>query len=200
MVDRLSRKHRQYQPYALPPRLYITDAACGDAADILAGMHGDASQRCAVIIRDYAHPHREAYAWRIAQQCRKRNVLCLVAGDPILARKVGADGVHLPGWAQHQLPYIRRAYPRWRVIASTHSVPVGRALLSGGVDALLLSPVFPTRSHPECAPLGTLRFRHIVHQLEGAVYALGGVEERHLRALQYAGAAGIAGISVFYKR
>ena len=71
-----------------------------------------------------------------------------------------------------------------------------RAALAG-VDAVLLSPVFPTKSHPGAAPIGPLRFAAWVRECPLPVYALGGVSLQSARRLASSGAAGFAGIGGF---
>ena len=61
-------------------------------------------------------------------------------------------------------------------------------------DAVILSPVFPTASHPGAAALGPLRFAALAHASSRPVIALGGMtEERFLRLTAF-GAYGWAAI------
>ena len=64
----------------------------------------------------------------------------------------------------------------------------------GRADALVLSPVFATRSHPGAPPLGPLRFRLLARQARVPVIALGGMTARRAAALGAAWAA-IDGLS-----
>ncbi|WP_343868577.1 thiamine phosphate synthase, partial [Caenispirillum bisanense] len=66
----------------------------------------------------------------------------------------------------------------------------GAAVL--GADAALLSPVFPTRSHPGAATLGPWRFSLWAGAARLPVVALGGVTAATARRLGHA--AGTAGI------
>ena len=67
-----------------------------------------------------------------------------------------------------------------------------------GADFATLSPVLATASHPGAPYLGWDRFRDLVAELPLPVYALGGMEERHLETAWQSGAVGIAGISAFW--
>ena len=63
-----------------------------------------------------------------------------------------------------------------------------------GVDFCVLSPVLPTRSHPDATPLGWAVFKDLVEKVNVPVYALGGMSpEQEAKALEF-GAHGVAGI------
>jgi len=63
----------------------------------------------------------------------------------------------------------------------------------------LLSPVQATTSHPEAAILGFAGLERLIDQAQIPVYALGGMNERHLRKVQSIGAQGVAAISAWEK-
>ena len=98
----------------------------------------------------------------------------VVAGAPGLATLAGA-GRHLSrGRLGRSLP---KSGPVGIVLrtASAH----GRAeLVQGvrsGVDAIFLSPVFPTASHPGGAALGVVRWAAAARTVRTPVLALGGI-------------------------
>ena len=59
---------------------------------------------------------------------------------------------------------------------------------------VLLSPLFPTRSHPGAPALGRVRFAGLARRVDGAVMALGGVKAEHRWMLRGIGADGWAAI------
>ena len=61
-------------------------------------------------------------------------------------------------------------------------------------DAVLLSPVYPTRSHPGAKLLGPSRFRLLAARAKVPVIALGGMSKRGSRALMWKKWAAIDGI------
>ena len=160
------------------------------AADIARLEPGDA-----VIVRDYSARDRAGHARALKRLSRQRRLRLLVAGDARLARAIGADGLHLPeslvaapGWRRFQRP-------GWLVTAAAHSAPAIARAFACGVDAVLLSPVFPTASHPGGQALGLLRFARLVRWSPLPVYALGGISAATVRRLNSLSIAGIAGIS-----
>lgn len=104
---------------------------------------------------------------------RARGHAVALAGSPDLARRWGADLAYGPRGdlvPVHSLRELRRA---------------GRA------QAVLLSPVFPTRSHPGGKVLGPLRWRTIAAHAQVPVIALGGMDARRARRLKARAWAGI---------
>ena len=85
-----------------------------------------------------------------------------------------------------------------RVLATAHDLrEIGRANRLGA-EAVLLSPVFASRSHPGGKALGRVRFLLLARRARRPVIALGGMTERRFRGLPVHGWAaidGLAGIS-----
>lgn len=133
----------------------------------------------AVILRDYDAPERSALATRMRLQTRARGILMLIAGDPTLATDIGADGVHLPEHMLRDAATIRRQNPGWLITSAAHSYSTLRRSKSARLDAALLSPVFPTRSHPGASVLGPYRHAALQKSAPGLpIYALGGVNSK----------------------
>ena len=176
----------------MPPRLLMTDAArvAEPATDIVRLKPGDA-----VIMRDYNARDRAARARVLKRLCRQRRLRLLVAGDARLARAIGADGLHLPESLVAAPGWRRLKRPGWLVTAAAHSGAAIARAFTCGVDAVLLSPVFPTASHPGGRALGVIRFARLVRWSPLPVYALGGISAVTLRRLNGTSIAGIAGIS-----
>ncbi|MEQ9447552.1 MAG: thiamine phosphate synthase, partial [Rhodospirillaceae bacterium] len=106
-----------------------------------------------VILRHYASSHRDTLANDLAQLCKRRGLALFVGEDWRLAARVGADGVHLPARALAAgLPagarlWLRRR--RARLTIAAHGERDLRRAAAMHADAVLLSPVFRTTSHPD---------------------------------------------------
>jgi thiamine-phosphate pyrophosphorylase len=122
----------------------------------------------------------------------------VVNGDPRLARDVGADGVHLGGDAG-TVADARAICGRssWVSVAAHSNAAVQRGA-DDGADAVLVSPVFPTRPPSPLDPaktgrgLDAVRGARILVGNRCAVYALGGVTPDNAAACAAAGADGVA--------
>jgi thiamine-phosphate pyrophosphorylase len=177
----------------LPPLILMTDAVrLPDPEAAIARLPRGA----AVILRHRDAAERGRLARRLAAPCRRRGLTLIIAADARLADAVRAGGLHL---SEAMLRHGGRGWrlwrrPGWLVTAAAHSPAAIRAAAGAGVDAVLLSPVFPTASHPAAAALGPLRFAALVRQSPIPVYALGGVTAATAPRLAGSGAAGFAAI------
>lgn len=140
-----------------------------------------------LVLRHY-HLGRAERARRfraLRRLCRRLGHTIVLAGPPELAGKWGADGSYGP-------PLPARGALR---LASAHSLREIAAANRTGAGLVLLSPVFPTRSHPGAASLGALRFALIARRSAAPVLAMGGMNARSARRLRAWGWAAIDGLS-----
>ena len=80
-----------------------------------------------------------------------------------------------------------------RHIAACHDLISALHAQAIGCDAILLSPVLPTATHPDARPLGWEQFAQIAKQLDIPVFALGGMTPERLTDVQHHHGYGIAG-------
>ena len=149
-----------------------------------------------IILRDYDFKGREALALSLMSISRKSQLKLLVAGDPELAIKIGAAGLHLP---ETLVTETRRWRYRknWLITIAAHSRPGLRYATMCGADAVLLSPVFKTTTHPLTPPLGIHQFKLLSIGVSIPIYALGGINSINANKLLNTPAAGIAAIDAF---
>jgi thiamine-phosphate pyrophosphorylase len=146
----------------------------------------------AIVYRAFGDPGAEDQARRLVSIARRRKLLLLIGADAGLAGRVGADGVHLPERAARAISRLRR--PGWLLTAAAHSPMAARRALASGADAVVVSAIFPSRSPSAGAPMGPLRLAALVRSAGGAVYALGGVNDKTARRLLPAGLVGLAAV------
>jgi thiamine-phosphate pyrophosphorylase len=162
----------------------MTDERMGEAVwDALAGL----PRGSGVIFRHHATVDRRSLFERVRKIARRRGLLLVLAGTPREAAAWRADGAH--GRSRHQ----RSARPLLRT-APAHNA---RELAKARAHAVLLSPVFETRSHPGVRTLGPMRFARLARMSEAPVIALGGMDARRFRHMTRLGAYGWAGIDAF---
>ena len=138
-----------------------------------------------VILRARDATRRHALAE--AMRAETNGLILLASDDPVLADRL--HGLHLPEKRAREAAHWRALRPHWLITVAAHSAPGLRVPYA---DAALLSPVFPTKSHPKARPLTAPRARLMVRNSLLPVLALGGVTARNAPLLK--GFAGIAAI------
>lgn len=84
-----------------------------------------------------------------------------------------------------------------RYIAACHDAVSLKHAQQIGCDAVFISPVKTTATHPEAVALGWERFSELAQNSQIPVFALGGMSPDDLVTAQKHGAYGLAGIRNF---
>ena len=174
----------------LPPLLFFTDP---DRTPKPWETVARLPRGSGVVFRHFGGVDARETALRLREATRASDGRLLIGLDEDLAEAVDADGVHLPGRALDQAVRLSTARPDWLITGAAHSV---EALATPGLDALIVSPVFPAGGASSGAePLGLARFARWARATPCPVYALGGVDAGNARSLIGSGACGLAGVS-----
>jgi thiamine-phosphate pyrophosphorylase len=183
--------------------LYVTDRAAIGNRRFFAILDALAGAPVSVELREREASDGEVL--ELARSARER----LGEGVPLsvnrrfdIALAAGVDGVHLPA---DGLPVsrVRLHTPRgFRVGVSTHGPEEASAAIDGGADSVVIGPIFDTPSKraygPPLGPAALSRLPEArTHSCE--VYAIGGIEEANLAALDAFRdrIAGVAAIRLF---
>ncbi|WP_249171780.1 thiamine phosphate synthase [Erythrobacter sp. JK5] len=178
---------RDQSPNAALPLLWLLSDARNDAALETAIARLPAGS--GFVFRHY-HLPQEARAARFASVLpllRAGQHWAIVSASHDIAAQWGADGVYGP---------FRRMPPagmKW--IATAHDEDELVAADRGAADAVMLSPVFPTRSHPRGEVLGIDEFHRLARACATPVIALGGMTAERARKLEWPRWAAIDGLS-----
>ncbi len=188
--------NRQSGYVHLPSLIFITDNETQPYPESVIEKMPSGSM---VILRDYDLESRRELGQALKYICEKRGIKFVVAGDLTLSLMVKADGIHIPEHALHKVSSIREEYPDYFITASVHNEAAIKHALEGDVDALLLSPIFPTKSHPETfkdinLTIGLNALKIICSKYEVPIYALGGITIETAPDLSNSGVTGIAAI------
>ena len=138
-------------------------------------------------VRDKGWPpaQRLWFAEAVCRLARSHGALVVINGDEEIARKVGADGVHLSSASLASC--TQRPDFTWVGTSCHNAAEITRAG-ELGLDYALFGPVLPTPTHPENAGLGWAEF---AGQLAGntlPVLALGGMKPEMCQEAQQHGA------------
>lgn len=126
---------------------------------------------------------RRALIIRMKRIAHVRGLRLFVAGiSADKARRLGADGVHLRHRSACQARKARRH--RLATSAPVHNRAEAWAAARGGVDHVLISPLFATRSHAGATPMPLRCFINLAWLSRAAPLALGGMTVGRHRALR----------------
>lgn len=175
----------------LPAVLFFTDPLrTADAEAVIATL----PRGSGVVFRAFGAPDALALGRRLAAAARRGGLRFWVGADVGLAVALKAYGVHLPQRLAGRAGVHRAIRRRFCLTAAAHDGPAVARLRRAGVDALVISPVFSSRSPSAGRPLGVMAFARLARQAALPVYALGGVNAASAKRLGGSGAAGVAAI------
>lgn len=171
----------------MPDLWLVTDAR---TAAVLGPSLRGLPRGSGVIFRHYHLPPvaRRAAFEQTLRLCRARGHVIVLAGTAREARAWGADGAYGP-------PAVLAPGPAALRLCTAHSLRELAAAARARADAVLLSPVFPTRSHPGGRTLGPVRFLLLARHSPIPVIALGGMTAATARRLPGFGWAAIDGLA-----
>ncbi len=178
-------------------KVLMTDPArLPDPLRVIASWSRAEAQQSAVIYRDYTRPDRESFGHQLRQAAKARRIPFLVAGDIHLCVRLRADGLHLPAWSLQKAYGLRRLYPKLLMTSACHSQAELSLANKAKLDAVLISPIFPTASHPDGKALGIIKATALAQSSTQPCFALGGIDHKSIQKL---GSVfhGIAGIGLF---
>jgi len=144
-----------------------------------------------LVLRLFGRTDLEAEAFEVADIARMRGLMLLIAGEPELAIRCGAAGVHWPEAQLARAPRWRRRFP---VMSASAHCPDAARRAARLCDLVFVSTAFPSRSPSAGLPLGPFRLAAYVRRTRCPVYALGGVSHSTARRLIGLGISGVAAI------
>lgn len=182
MVKSRARINKKNQAASHPKRLLIGGPHCKPGQLVamtdpartpdLPALSRSLPRGAIIILRHHDVTDRANIAFILRRITRQRRQLLFISGDHRLARKVGADGLHL---RRADLFSMRKP---WKGLISTacHDVKAIKRSREIGADFLLVSPLFSTRSHVGQRPLDLFRWIMLTSWHRRQYYvALGGI-------------------------
>jgi 8-oxo-dGTP diphosphatase len=179
----------------VPPIYAITNARRYGVAEFMVRLKG-ALERGVRLIQvrepEMAPEQLVQFAQRVVMLAHRYGAMVLVNGDETLARRSGADGVHLAG---RRLMNLERSPATRLWAASCHDARELARAAELQADFVVLSQVLSTPTHPGVTGIGWDAFGRLAGDSPVPVFALGGMRLDHLETAMHHGAHGIALLS-----
>ena len=179
-------KRQTASPFGLPHIWLVSDAR-NDAK--LERTLRKLPRGSGLVFRHYHLPpgERRARFFELKRLAHSRGHMVALAASPAAAQRWGADAAYGP-------PHSLARGPATLRLVTAHSLRELAQAMRARADAILLSPAFPTRSHPGESALGQVKFRQLAARARVPVIALGGMNKRRARQLKAPRWAAIDGL------
>ncbi|MGB6942873.1 MAG: thiamine phosphate synthase [Bryobacteraceae bacterium] len=165
-----------------------------DSLDVAARAAQDGVEMIQIRAKDLSVRELSNLARSVLRVAETSRILVNTRTDVALA--CGAHGVHLPAGSMAP-DLIRGIAPAGFLIGvSCHTIAELHAAEAEGADFAVYGPVFPSVTK-SLTPIGIEAFREAAASVHLLVYALGGITAKNAPQCIEAGAAGVAGISLF---
>ncbi|MEE2705349.1 MAG: thiamine phosphate synthase [Pseudomonadota bacterium] len=151
-----------------------------------------------ILIRNYQAPNRKELICSAAKICKQRGIFFIIANDLKLALSLKASGLHLSEYhfSRNILSTIFIHSSKLQITTSAHTFHKITQSNLYKFDAIFLSPIFKTQSHPTQSGLGIHRFIALSKKTSVNTLALGGIRLDDYNRLSNFGLYGIGGISI----
>lgn len=139
---------------------------------------------------------REAEA--LAALCKRYNVPFFVNDNVEVARRCGADGVHVGQSDMNAGEVRRKVGPDMMIGVSVHSVAEALEAVQNGADCLGVGAMFSTSTKTDAAVLPMQTLRDICAAVTVPVVAIGGIHAGNIGDLRGTGVDGVALVSAIF--
>lgn len=181
-------------PLPVPPILLVTDRSQskGDLVAIVAAALAGGLRWVSVREKDLPEAEQVALVHALRPVADAHDARLTLHGSAALAKRAGADGVHLPGGADATAARVLLG-PEALIGQSIHGVGEAAAADVSALDYLVAGPAFETASKPGYGPaLGVDGLRALRAASPLPLIAIGGIGVAQLAVCRAGGAAGVA--------
>ncbi len=141
--------------------------------------------RCKKIEKNYQ------YAKKILKLCRKKKFTFLVSSSYVIAKSIGADGVHYPKNYNNC-----RKDSKILITCSYHGYSDIRRIKKLSPELVFISPIFSTKSDIKKKEIGIMNISFLANYLKLQYSVLGGVKENNIKSLRNRGIKSISGLDI----
>ena len=133
--------------------------------------------------------------------CKKKGIDFVIPFSSYWARKYKAFGVLIEenSMIANKKKILRVLKRKFKIICKVHN-QIEAIKKKDIADIFFISPVYPSSSHPDQAPLKNYIFLYLCHFLKRKdIYALGGMNDKNFKIKNSSSISGFGGVSAFRK-
>ncbi len=180
----------------LPKKYWITPSKNHQSTEWLAKFEQKLRQNIRLIQLRSKTALDECFIKELSRKCQQHSVKLLLNTPDKTFTQTYVDGFHLTTSELLKLSHRPCSDDKF-LGASAHNLDDAKYAEKIGADFIVISPVQPTKTHPNAIPIGWENAHQVANSLNIPVYFLGGMGEKDLAKTIELGAQGIAGVSAF---
>ena len=139
------------------------------------------------IVKEYYH------AKELLKLCRKKKFKFLVSSSYMIAKSIGADGVHYPDIFR----YCRKD-KNFFITCSCHGYHDVKRIKQLHAKMVFISPIFLTNSNINKKERGIIKISFLANYIKTQYSVLGGVRESNIKLLRNRGINSISGLDFIF--
>ncbi len=149
------------------------------------------SRKIGIIFRSKDIKKKYHYIKGLLKLCRRKKFTFIVSSSYIIAKSIGADGVHYP----KPFRYARQDNKLF-ITCSYHGYNDVKRIKHLHSKLVFISPIFSTRSDINKKKRGIIKISFLANYLKTQYSVLGGVRENNIRFLRNRGINSISGLDI----
>ena len=151
------------------------------------------NKKIGVVFRCKDIKNRYLNAKKILRLCKKKKFTFLVSSSYIIAKSIGADGVHYPNKYNHC-----RKDSKILITCSYHEYNDIKRIKQLSANLVFISPIFSTKSDTNKKEAGLIKISFLANYLKYQYSVLGGVNSNNINSLRNRGIKSISGLDIIF--
>ena len=151
------------------------------------------NKKIGIVFRCKDIKKRYLNAKKLLKLCKKKKFTFLVSSSYIIAKSIGADGVHYP----NKYNYSRKD-SKLLMTSSYHGYNDIKRIKQLFVSLVFISPIFLTKSDINKKEIGLIKISFLANYLKYQYSVLGGVKDKNIKSLSNRGIKSISGLDIIF--
>ena len=151
------------------------------------------NKKIGIVFRCKDIKKRYVNARKLLRLCKKKKFTFLVSSSYIIAKSIGADGVHYP----NKYNYCRKD-SKILMTSSYHGYNDIKRIKQLFVSLVFISPIFSTKSDINKKATGLIKISFLANYLKYQYSVLGGVNDYNIKSLRNRGIKSISGLDIIF--